>query len=151
MIHPQTSCCHPLPLRLTYGHWYMFPLLGCPFPSIPFHPSVLSADIIFCGGLGRKNALFSSILTHTVLQTSDVWVFTPSNSPTPAGGPTIQFISNTSQSYHRHHRLRAQPHRTTRVHPPQAAVTSLVCYLCFSPTGCKYKFPMTPSLGSIIC
>ena len=66
----------------------------------------------------------------------------PTNSQTPAGGPTIQLDSDTNWSHSRHCRLRAQPHKTASYFRHQSQVHWL-------PTtsirlGYKWEVPMTP-------
>lgn len=75
-----------------------------------------------------------------------VYVFspTPSISPTLAGWPTTQLISDRS------HRFRAQSYQTVpHLIPFQMPTESPGCHLYFWRTGHRLEVPMTPSSGVI--
>lgn len=65
---------------------------------------------------GSQEEKCTVVLYSGTYSTSDircVGFLPPSNSPASAGCLIIQFNSNANQSYHRPHRLRAQPHRAS--------------------------------------
>lgn len=95
----------------------------------------------------KTHRVFLCAHTHNTFDIRYVG-FTPSNSLTLAGCPTIQFFPSANQSYHRPHRLRAQSHKTASTEMP---VESPGSHLCFSPIAYKLEVLATHSLGLIIC